>query len=152
MVTQVTGDIQKTTNTHEIQYQPGAGAFIFGDRNKISQVLNNLLSNAIKFSPGAKMVLVRTELQDGGVRLSVEDSGIGILPENRQKVFQQFYRITGEKPSTFPGMGIGLYVSSEIIKKQGGKMWLESNVVKGSTFYTWLPLDYRKQNFSEFEL
>lgn len=90
-------------------------------------------------------ILVKTEIKEGGVQLSVADSGIGVLPENRQKVFELFYRVTEEKPSTFPGMGIGLYVSSRIIKKYGGKIWLESDIDEGSTFYTWLPVQQRKQ-------
>jgi PAS domain S-box-containing protein len=143
LVKEVIDDMQKTSYTHEIINNSGKTVTIFGDKDKLSQVLNNLISNAIKYSPKADRILVSTELQKDGIELSVQDFGIGILAESQQNVFQQFYRVTGDNQSTFPGLGIGLYICSEIITMHGGKIWVESTVDKGSTFYSWLPFDHR---------
>ena len=143
LVKEVIDDMQKTSHTHEIKNNSGPPANIFGDKNKLSQVLNNLISNAIKYSPNADNIVISTELQENGIELSVQDFGIGISSENLQNVFQQFYRVTGENQSTFPGMGIGLFICSEIMTRLRGKIWVESIPGKGSTFYTWLPFDHR---------
>src|SRR5664279_903238 len=143
LVKEVIEDAQKTSQTHTIKNNSATGANIFGNKNKLSQVFNNLISNAIKYSPTADSIVVSTELQGNGIELSVQDFGIGISRENQQNVFQQFYRVTGENQSTFPGMGIGLYICSEIIIRHGGKIWVESTPDIGSTFYAWLPFDHR---------
>lgn len=145
LVKEVIGDMQKTSFSHEIKSKLDKSATIYGDKNKLSQVLNNLISNAIKYSPKADKIIVSTELQHDGIQLSVQDFGIGISAEDRQNIFQQFYRVSGDKQSTFPGMGIGLYICSEIIISQRGKIWVESVVGKGSTFYIRLPFDHRKE-------
>jgi len=80
-----------------------------------------------------------------GVQLSVQDFGIGIPTEDQPHIFEQFYRVDGDSQSTFPGMGIGLYICSEIINRQHGNIWVKSAPGKGSTFYISLPFDYRKE-------
>ena len=105
----------------------------------MSQVINNLISNAIKYSPKSDKIIISSKTVNDGVQLSVQDFGIGISIEQQKHVFEQFYRVTGENQSTFPGMGIGLYICSEIIKKSGGKIWMESFIGKGSKFFVWLP-------------
>ncbi len=84
-------------------------------------------------------------MQEDGFHLSVTDFGIGISAKQQQHVFDQFYRVNGDSQSTFPGMGIGLYICSQIMKEQAGKLWVESTVGKGSTFHIWLPLDHRNK-------
>ena len=143
LVKEVVDDMQKTSATHTIKYYPAEGTNIFGDREKLSQVLNNLISNAIKYSPKADTIIVKTEPQKNGVQLCVQDFGIGISPQAQKNVFEQFYRVNGENQSTYPGMGIGLYICAEIISRQGGKIWLDSNPGQGSSFYIWLPFDHR---------
>ena len=145
LMKEVIDDMQKISFTHEIKNNPGKTETIFGDKNKLSQVLNNLISNAIKYSPKAASIIVSTELQKDGIELSVQDFGIGILAQDQQNVFEQFYRVNRDNQSTFPGMGIGLYICSEIITRQGGKIWVESIIDKGSTFHTWLPFDHRNK-------
>ena len=137
-------DMQKTTVTHQIMDSLDADVEISADKDKLSQVLNNLISNAIKYSPRADKIIVSTRAVEGGVRLSVQDFGIGISTEEQKHVFEQFYRVTGENQSTFQGMGIGLYICAEIIKREGGKIWVESAVGKGSVFYVELPVDIKK--------
>ncbi|MEO6538388.1 MAG: PAS domain-containing protein, partial [Ferruginibacter sp.] len=139
LVEEVVDDMQKTNTRHEIKMHLSETARVYGDRDKVSQVLNNMMTNAIKYSPGKYEIVLATELAEDGVKLSVQDFGIGISSAAQLHVFEQFYRVSGDKQSTFPGMGIGLYICAEIIKMQGGKIWLESVVGKGSTFYIWLP-------------
>jgi PAS domain S-box-containing protein len=143
LMTEVIDDMQKISFTHEIKINPGKSETIYGDKNKLSQVFNNLISNAIKYSPEATSIIVSTELQEHGIEFTVQDFGIGILAQDQQNVFNQFYRVNKHNQSTFPGMGIGLYISSEIIARHGGTIWVESVIDKGSTFHTWLPFDHR---------
>ncbi len=126
-VKEVVEDMRHTTVTHKILYIPTTDVHIFGDKEKLSQVVNNLISNGIKYSPGANNILVTTRLQNDGVTLWIQDYGIGIAKEVQGKVFEQFYRVTGDSQTTYPGMGIGLYISAEIIKREGGKIWVESS-------------------------
>ena len=140
LVREVIGDMQNTITTHQIKDHLDADIKILGDKDKLGQVLNNLISNATKYSPGADKIIVSTQIVNDGVKLSVQDFGIGIPTQVQQHVFEQFYRVTGENQSIFQGMGMGLYICAEIIKREGGKIWVESAPGKGSVFYVWLPL------------
>ena len=146
LVKEVVYEMQKTNTTHTINYAPGAPVSIYGDRSKVAQVLTNLISNAIKYSRNADNIVVNSTLKEHGVELSVRDYGIGIAKQNYRNIFQQFYRVTGAKQSTFPGMGIGLFISSEIVARHGGRIWVESEVGQGATFFISLPFDHRLPN------
>jgi PAS domain S-box-containing protein len=146
LVHEVVDDLQKMNPAYRINLNTAKEATVFGDKEKIGQVINNLITNAEKYSPGTSEIIVNTEVQKEGVQLSVKDFGIGIPVSEQQLVFEQFYRVNGDSQSTFPGMGIGLYICAEIISRQAGKIWLESTIGKGSTFYIWLPLDNRIEN------
>ncbi|MEO7043757.1 MAG: HAMP domain-containing sensor histidine kinase, partial [Ferruginibacter sp.] len=112
---------------------------VFGDKDRIGQVISNLITNAIKYSPNADKIIIHTAINDNQVTLCVEDFGIGITGDKLAKVFEQFYRVSGDMQHTFPGLGLGLYISSEIIKRENGKIWVTSNPGKGSTFCFSLP-------------
>jgi signal transduction histidine kinase len=99
-----------------------------------------MLSNAIKYSPAAEKVIVNATVKDEQIQLCIQDFGIGISAQNQSKIFEQFFRVTGVVEDTFPGLGLGMYISSEIIKKSNGTMWLESEDGKGSTFCFILPV------------
>ena len=145
LVKEVIDDMQKISPTHEIKNNLGESANIFGDKDKLSQGLNNLISNATKYSPGASSIVISSELQTNGIQLSVQDFGIGISEHEQRNLFEQFYRVYRENQSTFPGMGIGLFICSEIMARHGGKIWIESTIGKGSTFYIWVPFDHRNK-------
>jgi PAS domain S-box-containing protein len=110
-----------------------------GDPDRIEQVLINLLNNAIKYSPGNNKVELSLSRTDSEVKIGVKDFGIGIAPDKLTKIFSRFYRIEGSN-HTISGLGIGLYLSYEIITRHHGKLWVESEVEKGSTFWLTLPL------------
>ncbi len=139
LVNEAVEDMQRISGRHTIETNFDSNIEIHGDRDKIIQVINNLISNAVKYSPQSDRIIIATRLLDGGVQLSVQDFGIGIEGKKHQNIFEQFYRISDSSQYTFPGLGIGLYIASEIVTLLGGKIWLESEMNKGSTFYVWLP-------------
>ncbi|KAA0129001.1 PAS domain-containing protein [Chryseobacterium sp. SN22] len=130
---------QQMTARHKIIFYKKEIGKVTADRHRISQVMTNLISNAIKYSPDADEIIVSTELKDGMVKFSVRDFGIGIPQDKQQKVFEQYYRVSGTKEHTFPGLGLGLYISSEIIKRTGGKIYVHSVEGNGSDFCFEIP-------------
>jgi signal transduction histidine kinase len=115
------------------------------DAQKVEQVLVNLLSNAIKYSPKADKVIVGIQKNKDNIQISVTDFGIGISVEHVTKIFDRFYRVENIEKS-FSGLGIGLYISNEIVKRHGGVMWVESEEGKTSTFYFTVPLKQEADN------
>ncbi len=112
---------------------------IKGDRERLQQAVINLISNAIKYSPDEKNIVVTIKEKTGDLIFSVKDNGIGIAKENIDNVFKRYFRVE-DRAMRFQGMGIGLFISKEIIERHGGKMWAESEEEKGSTFYFSIPL------------
>ena len=125
--------------THEIVIEQNDEVFLNADIIRLEQVIANLVSNSAKYSPGKNHVIVRSEKRENQVICSFTDFGIGINPLNIEKVFDRFYRVD-ESSIKFSGFGIGLFVSRQIINQHGGKIWVESEEDKGSTFYFSLPL------------
>lgn len=123
-------DIHLTGNT---------GSIVEGDELQIIQVLNNLLSNAIKYSPESKKVEVSIHRVANFVKISVRDYGMGISYQDRLKIFERFFRVSHIQKK-FPGLGIGLYVSHEIILHHKETLWVESEPGEGSTFNFTLPI------------
>lgn len=112
---------------------------VIGDSGRIEQVLVNFISNAIKYSPNSSKVIIGTKDKDQEVIFYVKDFGLGIPQEDFDKIFTMFYRVPStEKRAS--GLGIGLYISGEIIENHKGKIWVESEVGKGSCFYFTLPI------------
>jgi two-component system CheB/CheR fusion protein len=99
----------------------------------------NLINNAVKYSGTSKKVIIKTSHFENWVRISVTDFGIGLSEEQKHKIFERFYRVDDKKNMT-SGLGMGLYISSEIINTHNGKIGVESEFGKGSTFYFDLPL------------
>ncbi|MBI3536339.1 MAG: GAF domain-containing protein, partial [Chloroflexi bacterium] len=112
---------------------------VFGDTDRLSQVLDNLLSNAIKFSPNGGAVWVRVREANGNVQVEVEDSGIGIPPDKLERVFDRFYQVDGTMTRRFGGTGLGLAIVKRIVELHRGKIWVESAEGKGSKFSFTLP-------------
>ena len=127
-------------NTHRIVFQPVETTYVNADRDKIAQVINNLISNAVKYSPADTLINVACATVDGMAQLSVRDEGIGIRNEDKEKLFERYYRVKSNATKSVSGFGIGLYLSAEIIHRHDGKIWVESEVGKGSTFYVSLPV------------
>ncbi|MEP6616357.1 MAG: ATP-binding protein [Ginsengibacter sp.] len=140
LVNEIIEELQRTTVTHKFIVHPDADLTVHADRERIGQVITNFISNAIKYSPDSEVVFISTRLIEKEIRFCVKDHGIGIAEGSIDKVFELFYRVNDEKHQSFQGMGLGLYISSEIIKSEGGKIWVNSTVGKGSEFYFSLPV------------
>jgi two-component system, chemotaxis family, CheB/CheR fusion protein len=139
LVSDVVEEIQRTTKRHRIEMKLDGSIQMHGDRDRAAQVLTNLLNNAVKYSPDANKIVVTSTLEEEFVTIGVQDFGIGIGEELAEKVFDRFFRVTEPLANTFPGLGLGLYIAAEIVKAQGGKIWLKSEKGKGSTFYFSIP-------------
>ena len=105
---------------------------------RLEQVILNLINNAVKYAPGSDRIILSALLENNTVRISITDFGIGLTEDQKDLIFNRFYRIASET-NTVSGLGMGLYISSEIIKAHGGRMGVESEVGKGSTFYFVIP-------------
>ncbi len=147
LIDSIAFDFQTTTKSHSVINNSKSNLVAYADRNRIEQVLINLISNAVKYSPeGNKVILDSTKDKDK-VTISVQDFGMGIPKQEQGKVFERFFRVKGKKEKNISGLGLGLFISNEIVVQHKGKMWLESREEKtvpegmqGSTFYFSLPL------------
>lgn len=152
LVREVVEEMQRMTEQHTIVTKLQKSKTIHGDRERVGQVITNLISNAIKYSPKAHEIIVTTEYDAKNVTLCVRDFGVGISKEKQEKVFERFYRVSGPNDQTFPGLGLGLYIVSEIIKRQGGRIWVISEGSgedmpagrRGSTFCFTLPIGKKR--------
>jgi signal transduction histidine kinase len=140
LLEEIIEEVQRTSEKHKIKQQDVIALHVNGDRERIGQVLTNFLTNAIKYSPDANEIIVRMSIRDNQLVCSVQDFGIGIPANKIDKVFERFFRLADDKLHSFPGIGLGLFISSEIIKRQGGRIWAESSPGIGSTFSFSLPL------------
>jgi PAS domain S-box-containing protein len=127
------------TPDYKIVLAGNTNVVILGDELQVSQVINNLISNAIKYSPGTEKVDVHINRVGNFVKISVTDYGMGISPQDKTKIFERFFRAR-DIQKKFPGLGIGLYISHEIIANHKGSLWVESEIGKGSTFSFTLPI------------
>jgi GAF domain-containing protein len=118
---------------------PGGPLLVWGDRERLSQVLDNLLHNAVKFSPNGGRINVRVVDRGDHAEVSVQDTGIGIPPDKLDRIFERFYQVDGSTRRRFGGMGLGLAIVKRIVEAHGGRVWAESELGKGSTFYFTIP-------------
>lgn len=132
--------LKGTTDKHEIKFVNEYNKNIIGDRYRIYQIVVNLVTNAIKYSPDGKKIIIRVRKENNNVILSIQDFGIGISKEQQKKIFKKLYQVTDSDEKTFPGLGLGLYISKQIVQQHKGKIWVESKKMKGSTFFFSLPI------------
>ena len=110
------------------------------DRNRVVQILTNLLSNAYKYTPEEGHIRVTVQPDGGVVICSVSDTGIGIAPEEQERLFTKFFRSQHPMVRSVPGTGLGLVITKSLVELQGGQIWVESEPGKGSTFTFTLPV------------
>jgi PAS domain S-box-containing protein len=145
LVLEIVDEIQRTTQRHTIQTQLTKTKIMYGDRDRIGQTITNLLTNAIKYSPNADRIIITSVTTAKAITLRIQDFGIGISKEKRDKVFERFYRVEErEHQETYAGLGLGLYISAEIIRRHGGDIWVESEEKQGSTVCFTLPITKKK--------
>jgi signal transduction histidine kinase len=137
LVKEVVNVMQLTIKTHTIELNLSETQLIDGDKNRIGQVITNLISNAAKYSPHADKIIISTVGKPGEIKLCVTDFGIGIPLSQQSKLFSRFFRVS---KNTYPGLGLGLYICNEIIKRHSGRMDFKSEEGIGSTFCFYLPV------------
>lgn len=136
-------ELQHSADTHQLTLT-GNDVTITADRERIGQVISNLVANALKYSPQADQVEISLEQQQNEAIIHVRDFGVGIPADKKDKIFKRFYRVTNAGKTTFPGLGLGLYISAEIVRRHKGRIWVESEEGVGSTFSFALPLGQKK--------
>lgn len=147
LVEEIVQECQMLNGSQTIRCEGKTNKTIWGDRLRIGQVITNLLSNAMKYAPATESILVKTCANAETVTLCVQDSGPGIPPALRERIFEPFYRIEKDEHrdamnrAPTPGLGLGLHIAAEIIRRQQGRIWVESEEGKGATFCFSLPID-----------
>ena len=137
------GFVRERAAAHRIELATGLPAdlgTIVADERKVRQVLLNLLSNAVKFTPDGGTIGVRARRGNGEVEVSVRDTGIGIAPEDQAKVFDEFQQVGRSSDRSREGTGLGLTLAKRFIELHGGRIWIESEVGKGTTFTFAIPV------------
>lgn len=139
LVREVVTGMQTLSEKHRLLLRVDGPAMVDADRDQIEVVLTHLIDNAIRYSPKGGDVEATVAKGDGQVVVAVKDQGIGIPEERQRHVFEPFFQI---QPAIagYGGMGLGLYISKEILQRHGGRIWFESKEGQGSTFYFSLPL------------
>jgi PAS domain S-box-containing protein len=133
-------DLQLLTPTHKLVITQSESIKVSADQNRVVQVLTNLVTNAVKYSPGADKVLITLRKEKTNMVCSVQDFGIGIPQSHQKLVFDRFHQAGNTYKGAGLSLGLGLYISKEIVEKGGGEIWLESVPDEGSTFYFSLPV------------
>lgn len=130
---------QYTTTTHTISLEGNITKPVSVDKERLRQVVINLLINAIKYSPRSDTIIVKFAEEAKKVIVSIQDFGPGIPQAAQAQIFERFFRIKNKQSYTVKGLGLGLYISLEIIKAHKGKLWVKSEKNKGATFSFSLP-------------
>ena len=111
-----------------------------GDERKVKQILVNLLTNAVKFTPEGGQVKVEAKVGDSAVIVSIVDTGVGIAKDDQEAIFEEFRQVGGNYAQKREGTGLGLTLTRRFVELHGGKIWVESEVGKGSKFTFTLPV------------
>jgi signal transduction histidine kinase len=125
---------------HYVTHSGNLALRVYADKNKIDQILVNFVNNAVKYAPASEEIAIQVQEQDDHVKVSVTNKGQGIPAEDLPHLFERYYQVSkGENHAS--GLGLGLYIAAEIIKKHNGEIGVDSTVGEGSTFWFTLPLN-----------
>ena len=138
MVISIVEDIALISPSHSVIINGKALKLVTGDRDRLKQVITNLLNNAIKYSPLQNQIFMEIQQINNDLMVSIKDKGIGIGDYHLQKIFEKYYRVE-DLPIRFQGLGLGLFISNEIVQRHNGRLWAESETGKGSTFSFTIP-------------
>jgi signal transduction histidine kinase len=125
--------------TLDVKVDDRLGDYV-GDERKIKQILLNLLSNAVKITPEAGRIGINARPINGAVEISITDTGIGIAEEDQPKIFEEFRQVGSDSAAKIEGTGLGLTLAKKFVELHGGRIWVESEAGKGSTFVFTLPI------------
>jgi PAS domain S-box-containing protein len=137
---QLISEFKLSRKTHKISLTGKIKKDVISDKTRLSQVIINVLKNAVKYSPNADKVLVKLKNSSKNFTITVQDFGVGIPTKDRDKIFNLYYRSGGSTSRGITGLGVGLYISNQIVKAMGGKIDVSSREGHGSTFSMTLPI------------
>jgi signal transduction histidine kinase len=140
---------RRTQQHHFLIDFPDDFPIVDADPHRIEQVLRNLLDNAVKYSPQGGLVVIRGTMHKDEIVVSVADQGMGIAPQHLNRLFEKFFRIESGLGRHVVGSGLGLPIAHTIVESHGGRIWAESQLGQGSTFYFTLPLKGLSQGLAE---
>ncbi|KPV48722.1 hypothetical protein SE17_36540, partial [Kouleothrix aurantiaca] len=142
----VASQLELLTDQHPLTTElPAEPLMIEGDEQALEQILYNLIQNAIKYSPAGGMITMRLRAADGQALITVADEGVGIPEDERERIFERFYRARNISGEQISGLGMGLYIVKEMVTLHHGTIDVASSLGKGSTFRVILPLKEQKQ-------
>lgn len=139
IIENVVKSMQHLSDKHTLIFTGDPSIKASVDKDRIEQVLMNIISNAMKYTPSTSTISISLQQKNHVALISIQDNGIGIAPEDQAHLFERFFRVKNTTKN-YSGLGIGLYISAEIIKRHGGNFGVKSSVGKGSTFYFTVPL------------
>lgn len=140
LVKETVVDVKRANPRHKISVIGSTKRKVLADKYRIAQVLTNLLSNAIKFSPKVNKINVYLSSNKTSTKISVQDFGIGISKKHLDNIFERFFQVNTQIRQSAAGLGLGLFISFDIINRHKGRIWVESEKGKGSTFHFSLPI------------
>jgi PAS domain S-box-containing protein len=129
----------KMFGSHELIFQGDQTLQVYADEHRIEQVVVNLVNNAVKYASKSKKIYISVEKKENFIKIAVRDEGPGVDPEKIARLFDRYYRVD-YTDTHYSGLGLGLYISAEIVKQHGGQIGAESELGKGSVFWFTLPL------------
>lgn len=139
LIMETVSEMQQLHPNHTISVIGKTGKVCFADQERVNQVLINLLSNAIKYSPDSSEVKLKVTTLKTKVKCCIQDSGEGISKNMQGRIFNRYFRVKPKGRNNPPGLGLGLYISKEIVQRMGGKIWVKSATGKGSSFCFTIP-------------
>ncbi len=146
LVLETVQDINRTSIEHNISVEQEQKCLINADKDRVGQVIINLITNAIKYSPHNRDIVVKvfkSKEKEAGV--TVVDQGIGISEADQKEIFKRFHRVSGKDEETYAGLGIGLFLASEIIERHGGMLSVSSKPGEGSAFTFTIPVEFNRK-------
>jgi two-component system CheB/CheR fusion protein len=138
LITECCEDLQLQSDSHQLVIEGEKIIAVYADRNRMEQVIINLISNAVKYSPGGEKVVIHVSSHNHEVKIAITDYGIGIAKDKLPFLFDRFYRVD-DTSQRYSGLGLGLYISAEIVRRHDGIIGIESTQGKGSTFWFTIP-------------
>lgn len=134
-------DLQLLSPKHNLILEEFNDHMIYADKERLEQVIINIVLNGVKYSPGSTPVIISPEITSDILLVRIKDNGIGMPERTMEKVFDRFYRGDDIISSNYPGLGLGLFIAAEIIKKHAGKLWVKSKEQQGTEFGFSIPLN-----------
>ncbi|MBU0462004.1 MAG: HAMP domain-containing histidine kinase, partial [Nanoarchaeota archaeon] len=145
IINTVTEDMEEQARNKNIKIMKSLGATkITCDKEKMKDVMRHLVDNAIKFNNIGGKINISTKKTDKSVTISIADTGIGISPENKEKIFEKFFQVDSSDEREVGGAGLGLPICKAVVEAHRGEMWVESHFGKGATFFVKLPLNLKE--------